>query len=409
MQRSPTGFWPLQIGGWVIFATAMSLGRVGEWSGPVILLVEWPFAALGFLTTLLLHRIFEQLRIGAASSMRMLVLVVVASYLGGMLWTAAVFTYVHYVAIPLIQFVSPGSAIPFRRGPVLDNTVYNTLTILAWSTLRVVLSYRDAFFEQQAKALRAAADVRDAQLQMLAYQLNPHFLFNTLNSLRALIDEDRDRARQMVTALSRFLRYALVERPLHLASLVEEVEALRGYLAIESIRFEERLAVQLDVEDEAAECLVPAFLLNPLVENAVKHGMPAPGGGPLRIRVSARLTGTGRLSLIVENSGTLGDSIDAPGVDFSANSTANLTADSTAEATLINASGKLGLKNVRARLEHLYAGRHEFSISQHGDSVRAALTIPAERSDRRLPSAATAPPSDRMLPHALAGFAAGER
>jgi hypothetical protein len=361
MRRSPTGFWPLQIGAWLAFAGAMSLGRVGEFPGPVIAVVELPFAALGFIATLLLHHVFVRLRLGTESSIRMLSIIAVASWVGGMLWTAAFHTYLHNVAVHLIAVVSPGSAIPFRRGPVLDNTVYNTLTLLAWSTLYVGLTYRDALFEQRARALRAVAEARDAQLQMLAYQLNPHFLFNTLNSLRAMIDEDRGRARLMVTELARFLRYALVERPLHVARLSEEVEAVRGYLAIESIRFEDRLDVQMEVQPAAADCLVPAFLLNPLVENALKHGVPAAGGGPLRVRIDARVREAGILSLVVENSGTL-----------------------------VAGSEGVGLSNVRARLEHLFADHHTFTIGQHGEQVRVCVEIPARSGDGQLHDAGVA-------------------
>jgi signal transduction histidine kinase len=367
MQRSPTGFWPLQVGGWLLFAAAMSLGRAGEWPAAVIMLIEWPFAALGFLTTLLLDRAFVNLPLGSASSARMRGIVVVASWLAGMLWTAAFHTYFHQVAIPLLPVVSPGNAPSFQRGPLLDNTVYNSLTLLAWSALRVVLSYREALFSQQAEALRAEAAARDAQLQMLAYQLNPHFLFNTLNSLRALIDEDRDRARAMVTALSHFLRYALVDRPMHLAPLAEEVEALQGYLAIEAIRFEDRLDVQLEVPPEAAVCLVPAFLLNPLVENALKHGVPEAGGGPLRVRVAARRVEPERLVLVVENTGRL-DPLPASAVG-------------AGEGDALVGGNQVGLRNVRARLAHLYPGRHHFTITQQGDWVAVVVDLPAtERS-----------------------------
>jgi two-component system LytT family sensor kinase len=210
--------------------------------------------------------------------------------------------------------------------------------------------------------LRATAAARDAQLQMLAYQLNPHFLFNTLNSLRALIDEDRLRAREMVTALSRFLRYAIVERPMHLSPLGEEVEALEGYLAIESIRFEDRLDVAVDVSAEAAACLVPAFLLNPLVENALKHGVPDGGTGPLRVRVAGRIAAPDRLVLTVENTGQL-----AP----SAMDGAHPAGDDTASDRT-----QVGLRNVRARLIHLYPDAHHFTITQKGDWVRVVVDVP---------------------------------
>ena len=168
---------------------------------------------------------------------------------------------------------------------------------------RLGLQYNTALREQREQALRAVAAARDAQLRMLAYQLNPHFLFNTLNSIRALINEDRQRARDMVTALSGYLRYALVERPLHVALLEEEVASVRGYLAIEQVRFEERLDARMEIDPAALRCEVPAFLLNPLVENALKHGAAGTAGAPLVLRVEARLVEPDRLRLVVENTG----------------------------------------------------------------------------------------------------------
>jgi two-component system, LytTR family, sensor kinase len=372
MRRNPTGFWRLQIGAWVAFGAAMSLGRAGEFPASILALVELPFALLGFITTLILTRVFVRLELGTDSSARMLSLIALVSLGGGMLWTASFHTYFHNVAIPLMPVFSPGFEVPFLRGPLLDNTVYNSLTMLAWSTLYVGLSYRDALFEQQERALRAVAEARDAQLQMLAYQLNPHFLFNTLNSVRALIDEDRDRARLMVTELARFLRYALVDRPLHLAQLSEEIDALRGYLAVESVRFEDRLEVRVEVQPAAAECLVPAFLLNPLVENALKHGVPVAGGEPLRVSVDARLTSRGTLAIVVENSGRLGEPKVSP------------TAALGGGPALLNGHGGLGVRNVRARLEHLFPGRHRFDLEQVGDLVRVSMELPALDDERTL-------------------------
>lgn len=383
MRRSPSRLWPLQAGGWLAFAGAMSLGRVGEFALPVIALVEWPFALLGFMTTFGLHQVYRRLQPASDLSARMLLSIALASWVGGMLWTAAFHTYLHNVAIQLIPIVSPGSAIPFRRGPLLDNTVYNTLTLLAWSTLYVGLIYREALFEQQARALRATAEARNAQLQMLAYQLNPHFLFNTLNSLRAMIDEDRDRARLMVTELSRFLHYALVERPLHLARLSEEVDALRGYLAIETVRFEERLVVQMNVQPDASHCLVPAFLLNPLVENALKHGIPATGGAPLRVLIDAHVTSDGMLSIVVENTGTLNTADDR-------------TLQARAGGALLATGGGLGLRNVRSRLDQLFADRHSFTIEQRAEHVRVTVEIPAT----------TAPPDRAVADYAASASAA---
>ncbi len=121
---------------------------------------------------------------------------------------------------------------------------------------------------------------------MLRYQLHPHFLFNALNSLRALIGEDADKARNMVTALSGFLRYSLLPTDAQEVALREELTSIRRYLEIEQIRFEDRLLVSFEVEPAAEGCRIPGFLLHPLVENAVKYGAQS-GASPLRVRIAA--------------------------------------------------------------------------------------------------------------------------
>ena len=155
--------------------------------------------------------------------------------------------------------------------------------------------------EREREATEARRLAQEAQLQMLAYQLNPHFLFNALTSIRAMIDEDRARARQMVTELAAFLRHALVERAFVTTTLAAELDALRGYLAIEQIRFEERLAIETHVDAAAEACAIPAFLIHPLLENAIKHG--ARETGP-RVKLDARVTGD-MLRVEVWNTGAL--------------------------------------------------------------------------------------------------------
>jgi LytS/YehU family sensor histidine kinase len=195
---------------------------------------------------------------------------------------------------------------------------------------------------------------------MLAYQLNPHFLFNTLNSIRALINEDRQRAREMVTALSGYLRYALVERPLHVALLEEEVASVRGYLAIEQVRFEERLDARVDVEPAALRCEVPAFLLNPLVENAVRHGAAGTAGEPLVLRVEARRVEPGRLRVVVENTGR-----------WAGRRTTEPAAGDDGRP------GGVGLANVRARLAVLHPADHRLDIEEADGRVRVVVELPA--------------------------------
>lgn len=153
----------------------------------------------------------------------------------------------------------------------------------------------------------------------------------------------------------------LVERPLHVALLDEEVASVRGYLAIEKVHFEERLDARLELDLAALRCEVPAFLLNPLVENAVKHGAAGTADAPLVLRVEARLVEPDRRRLTVENSGGWGD---------------GRTAARTANARDGRAGG-IALSNVRARLAALHPGDHRIEIERADGYVRVVVELPA--------------------------------
>jgi hypothetical protein len=354
----------LNIGGWLLFGAAMMIGSLDVQSWKVVLATTPVYILLGFLLSLLLSLVYDRLGVGSASFGRALAISVAASYAAGAIWTVAYYYYRHYGA-NFIHAIITGdpSSLSFRHGWILDGALINgSLPLFGWSLVRLGLQYNTALREQREQALRATAAARDARLQMLAYQLNPHFLFNTLNSIRALINEDRQRAREMVTALSGFLRYAIVERPLHMALLEEEVASVRGYLAIEQIRFEERLDAQVEVEPAALRCEVPAFLLNPLVENALKHGAAGVAGAPLVLRVQAQLVGPDRLRLVVENTG-----------QWAVGSKANPAARE-GDGGL---SGGVGLANVRARLDALYPAEHRIEIDDSDGRVRVLVELPA--------------------------------
>ena len=351
----------LNLGGWLLFGVAMVIGWMDVMPWSAILATQPPYVLLGFLASLLLGYFYDRFGVGPSSFGRTLAIMIVASWVAGSLWAIAFYYYRHYGAIPVHSFIL-GSPSPMRMRPgfILDGALVNgALPLLGWSLVRLGFQYNKALREHRELILRAETAARDARLNMLAYQLNPHFLFNTLNSIRALINEDRGRAREMVTALSGYLRYALVERPLHVALLEEEVESVRGYLEIEKIRFEERLEVRMDIEPAALRCEVPAFLLNPLVENAIKHGAPPAFNAPLVVSVKAWLAEPDRLRIRVENTGVWkGRRKDEllPGEE--------------------PAPGGVGLANVRARLRAIHPGNHRVGMDHGHGRVRFHIELP---------------------------------
>jgi hypothetical protein len=190
---------------------------------------------------------------------------------------------------------------------------------------------------------------REAELRTLESQVNPHFLFNCLNSIRALVAEDPPKAQDMITRFAAILRYNLNRDLNRLVPLADEIEVAEDYLTLESIRFEDRLRVRFDIAADAASVPVPPMLLQTLVENALKHGIARlPAGGEVSVR--AGIVG-GRLVLRVENTGRLAPA-NAPG------------------------SG-LGLKIARDRLRLLYADRATLKLAEcAGGTVAATVTIP---------------------------------
>src|SRR5687767_14424935 len=362
-RRGPSGYLLLNVGGWLLFGAAVMIGWLEQYPWEVLIAITPAYILIGFLLSLLLGLAYDRLGVGPASFGRAVGISLVASYAAAVLWTGAFYYYQHFAA-HIVHSVIIGAPSPLDFPPdwIFDGTLDNSFPLFGWSLVRLGLQYNTALRHQREQALRAVAAARDAQLRMLAYQLNPHFLFNTLNSIRALINEDRQRAREMVTALSGYLRYALVERPLHIALLEEEVESVGGYLAIEKERFEDRLDARMEIDRAALRCEVPAFLLNPLVENALKHGAAGTASAPLVVRVEARLVEPDRLMLMVENTGVW------------KGRGKNAAPAGGGEDGL---PGGVGLANVRARLRALHPGDHRVGM-QHGcGRVRLLVELPA--------------------------------
>jgi two-component sensor histidine kinase len=219
------------------------------------------------------------------------------------------------------------------------NFDWEMMTYWAIVGLSHALSYHR---EAQARALNASqleTRLVEAQLQSLQRQLQPHFLFNTLNAISALMHRDVEAADAMIARLSDLLRISLQTIGVQEVSLKEELDFLSKYLEIEQTRFRDRLTVVFDVSPDTFDALVPNLVLQPLVENAIKHGIgprPAPG----KVTIRTRRVGT-MLELVVQDDG----------VGLSA-------------ARLSDFNRGIGLSNTRSRLEHLYGSLHRFEFRQ---------------------------------------------
>lgn len=180
------------------------------------------------------------------------------------------------------------------------NLIYGMSLFFGWSCLFLALLYSFEVRDSERRLAAAREEALSAQMQALRYQVNPHFLFNTLNSMAGLIEEGSSgSAREMVLRLSSFLRTTLTLNPMQDVRLQDEIALQSGYLDIERNRFSDRMMVTIDIAPELRNALVPTLILQPLVENAVKHGV---GRTPGQVEISIRATSDDKyLRLIVEN------------------------------------------------------------------------------------------------------------
>jgi signal transduction histidine kinase len=217
------------------------------------------------------------------------------------------------------------------------------------------LDYYHSFRVAEVKASELRAQLAQAQLRALKMQLHPHFLFNTLNSISALLHRDTEAADQMVARLGDFLRLTLENSGDQEVTLEQEMEFLRCYLEIETVRFHDRLSVETEIEPQTLQARVPNLILQPLVENAIRHGISRQSApGRLVIRAARR---DARLLLQVEDNG--------PGLSLiSEGGAPHAPANATASGATRTATGGVGLANTRARLEHLYGAEHRFELTR---------------------------------------------
>lgn len=219
------------------------------------------------------------------------------------------------------------------------------LALIAFCAIHAVVAYYAAFNHAEAQRATALALARDAELRALRYQLQPHFLFNTLNAISSLVAAERNRdAQQTIARLGEFLRATLEANDDHEAALAEELALTETYLAIEKARLGDKLKLKWDVGPHVLRALVPHLLLQPLVENAIRHGI-AQRSVPGRLDIRIARDGE-RLAVSVGNDGA------APG---------------STSAQAAERSSAIGLRNTAERLEKLYPGDHAFVANARAD------------------------------------------
>lgn len=257
---------------------------------------------------------------------------------------------------PRAQLLLPGDNQPGSRAlALLDLALGRYFLILAWAALYFTLLAGERTRAAERREARFRSAARAAELRSLRYQVNPHFLFNALNSLSSLVMTGKgERAEEMIQGLSSFYRHSLADDPTGDAELADEIELQRDYLAVEALRFPDRLRTRIDVPAELADVRIPGMILQPLVENSVKYGV-APVNRPVTITIAAREE-YGRLVVTVSD--------DGPGIPGDAHK-----------------GFGIGLANVRDRLAARF-GEEAMIVSGPVDGgYRTELRLPLVHND----------------------------
>ncbi len=341
----------VQLIGWTAYATALIVPWLGRYPLSVMWANKVVIAGTGLATSSLLRLMYRRVLRDGASVVSIGAVAVAASVAGAVFWNAI-------ASAILGSSIQHGSVLLGALGrtlPRFDGVLYHTLVLLSWSLLYLGARHYWALAAERERSLRAESLAREARLLALRYQIGPHFLFNALNAISTLVATGRKGdANAMIARLADLLRVSLQPPENGMIALRAELEIVQSYVAIERVRFADRLEVRIDTDARALDVPVPAMILQPLVENAVRHAV-AMRDEPTCVTIAAALAGE---SLIM----TVRD--DGPG------------------ALESRAGFGVGLANTRERLIEAYGDAHTFVAGASDDGgFRVDITIPV-RGDR---------------------------
>ncbi len=266
--------------------------------------------------------------------------------------TAVIFAFFYAVAI-----VWGDQILGWESDQMSEYTFWNkvvrvsfgfSLFLLIWNLIYFAYHYVEKTRKETLDKIRLESLVKELELKTIKSHINPHFIFNALNSIRALVDENPERARTAITELSNILRSSMQAEKLETATLERELNIVKDYLELEHIRFEDRLRIEFDIDEDTLEQQVPPMMLQTLVENAIKHGISKHINGGL-IKIISDFRGDNH-ELIVQNTGTMASDVNTEG---------------------------FGIVSTQNRLALLYGGKAKFDISnKNGNMVEAKVTFP---------------------------------
>jgi sensor histidine kinase YesM len=340
-------YWISQLSGWSLFILINLLVIASFEELPWQRVLVWIFLGIiGVFFTHLLRKTIRRKRWLDLPLKKIIPRIITASFFIGTLIYALVFA--------VSYFSGTMNRDELTVGMPIAGAINTSGVIFLWSLIYFAVHYLENYKKKEIESLIWEAAVKDYELKTLKSQLNPHFMFNAMNSIRALIEEDREAAKAALTKLSNILRYSLQMEKMESVPLEDEMETVRNYLDLERIRFEERLSYNLSVDPQSEKIEIPPMMIQTLVENGIKHGVSKrTTGGEIDVKTKLQIeNGVSKLKIEIENSGHL------------------------SAGELKNSQG-FGINNTKHRLSLLYAEDAKFSLTNiEGDKVLAELEIP---------------------------------
>ncbi|NPD47987.1 MULTISPECIES: histidine kinase [unclassified Lentimicrobium] len=345
-KRNIKVFWILTILFWLVIGSIdMYINYQRGYNQPENFVGELISISLGLSMSLLIGILFRKLNLFQKNINIIIIFASGISIFSGVAWH-----FLDYLLSIPIFGIDPiiGGFKALTIPGYLKIFLRNSLIFLSWSGIYIgTIFYKDRTFEKLLKE-KAILMSENTQLKMLRYQLNPHFLFNSLSSLRSLIRTDKDKADEMLTQISEFLRFSLNTHDQIVVPVYKEVEMLEAYLKIEKVRFADDLTFEIKIAPLAEDFPILAFLLQPIIENSIKYGMKT-SRMPLKIGVTAEVINN-KVLLNIMNSGYWLNNKD------------------------MDKAG-LGLENIKNRLNQAYPNTHTFNIIKADDLVNVQIEI----------------------------------
>ncbi len=345
MQKREKLYWLIQFCGWAAFVllNVLTANVSSDLIGQVYVSAFILFV-LGILVSHIYRSYVKRQRWSVMKPMELAPRIMIGTVICGLIYTLLNGS-VSDLFLPGISQI-----LEFENFTFLSHILNFSFLFLCWNLMYFGFHLVENFKKQEMKNLELRATMTEIELSSLKSQLNPHFLFNSLNSIRALIDENPDKAKEALTMLSGILRSTLVFGRKKEVSLGEELELVKKYLGLEKIRFEERLLVEVQMDEEVLKMPFPPLMLLTIAENGIKHGISKLVNGGL-IRITGK-NEDGKVILEIFNSGLYNPPENPEGI---------------------------GLANSKDRLNLLYPGNSTFYISQSGDYVKAKIELPWKR------------------------------